>query len=66
MGVLSAQHGPVGFEVRKIIEVDAGNGIEPHVFGDGAFGHMAHVVILVPELEGDEGVEAARFILQLP
>ena len=50
----------------KVVEVEPANGIHFHVFDQGAFGHMAHVVVVIAKLEWNKRVEAPGFILQLP
>src|SRR5579872_4325765 len=49
----------------EIIHKETGYSIHFHILYDGGFGHMAHVVVLVTEFQGDEGVETTRPVLQV-
>ena len=65
MRLLAPQHGPICLDVREIIHVDAGHGVGLEVLHDAGFGYMAHLIVVVAELQRDEGVKASRTILKL-
>ena len=65
MGGLPADHGPIGLYVVKIVEVYAADRIVSKVFDDRNLRKVGHLIVFIPELQGDKGLESPRFVLQL-
>ena len=66
LGGGAADHGPVGFDVVEVVQEDAADGVLAEVFDHGGLRQVTQFVVLVAELQGNEGLEAAGLVLQLP
>ena len=64
LGALPAQHRPVSLQIAEVVHEDPGDRIQAHVLNNGSLRHMAHVVVSVAELKGDETVETSRSVLK--
>ena len=64
MGGADSEHDPVGLDVRDVVEHQAADCHRSQVHQSGWLGDVAQARVLWMERERDEGLEAARFILQ--
>jgi pimeloyl-ACP methyl ester carboxylesterase len=69
LGRLDAQHHPVRLDVREVVQHQPADGHRLQVEQDARFlntVHLGQLCVVRVEGQGDEGLEAARLVLQFP